>query len=63
MEYINQYTPPREVIKILKVGEPFLQLCDNPKMKGIAIRNAARKANINLTIKCQLDRVLIIRLS
>ena len=63
MEYINQYTPPREVIKILKVWEPFLQLCDNPKMKGIAIRNAEKKKKINLTVKCQLDRVLIIRLS
>ncbi len=63
MEYINQYTPPREVVKLLKIGEPFMQLCENPQMKGIAIRNAAKRANIKLTIKCQLDRVLIIRLS
>ena len=63
MKQVIEMLPPRKLVERLEIEVPLFQPCDNPESKSVAIRQAAIRAGIKITVKKRKDGLIIIRLS
>ena len=63
MKQVIEMLPPRTLVERLEIEVPLFQPCEKPESKSVAIRQAAIRAGVKITVKKRKDGLIIIRLS